>query len=300
MSWWEQAYRGAKPPDGLIPLARPLYPPDAVKRGKLPSDDGPDCEGIRRGLSRLGRAPWEWATGQNKRKWSNTLAHGAAGGNVGESGAAGFQRQMDIDDTGWWGEASHNALQYALIPAELPHAGEHGLDDRARELLRQAVEMFKGPTGTVRERALGEAKSWLGYKESPPGSNASTFGTWYGMPHEPWCAMFVTYCYELAGPSPSFARGSKYAYCPYILDDAKAGRNGLSIGEPRAGDLVLYDWQPDPVDHIGLFETWTGGRTFQAIEGNTSTSNDSNGGQVMRRQRDAATTEVHFVRVAEP
>ena len=68
MSWWEQAYRGAPPPGGLIPLARPLYPPDASSRGKNPSGDGPDCEAIRRGLSRLGRAPWGWATGDNKRK----------------------------------------------------------------------------------------------------------------------------------------------------------------------------------------------------------------------------------------
>ena len=232
--WYTMAYRGAKPTGGLIPLARPLYPPDAAGRGKKPSGDGPDCEAIRRAISRLGRAPWDWATGENKSKWSNTFAHGAAGGNVGESGVEGFQRQMDIDATGWWGEASHNALQYALIPAELPHAGEHGLDDRGRELLQQALAMFKGPTGTVRERALGEAKRWLGYKESPASTNASTFGAWYGMNYEPWCAMFVTYCYELAGPSPSFVRGSRYAYCPYILTDAREKRNGLSLTSTRA------------------------------------------------------------------
>ena len=113
--------------------------------------------------------------------------------------------------------------------------------------------------------------------------------------------MFVTYCYELAGPSPSFvprptatptARTSSTTRAPAVT--------ASKLGDPRAGDLVLYDWSGGDVDHIGLFETWTGGRTFQAIEGNTSTSNDSNGGQVMRRQRDAATTEVYFVRVAEP
>jgi hypothetical protein len=74
--WWEHAYPGAPPPGGLITLPRPLYPPDAVERGKKPSPDGPDCEAIRRGISRLGRAPWEWASGENKRKWTNTFAHG--------------------------------------------------------------------------------------------------------------------------------------------------------------------------------------------------------------------------------
>jgi hypothetical protein len=300
--WWEQAYRGAPPPDGLIPLARPLYPPDAAERGKKPSGEGPDCEGIRRGLSRLGRAPWEWATGKNKRQWTNTLAHGEPPGNVGESGCEGFQRQMDIDATGWWGTASHNAIQYALIPEELPHGGEHALDGRARELLREAVDQFKGSDGTVRASALAEARTWLGYSESPPGTNANTFGVWYGMNYEPWCAMFVTYCYEVAGPSPTFVQGSRYAYCPYVLQDANARRNGLSNTiEPIAGDLVLYDWAGDGVvDHIGLFERWTGINTFEAIEGNTSTSNQSNGGQVMRRKRDTGDAKVYFVTVAEP
>ena len=300
--WWERAYRGAPPEGGLIPLARPLYPPDAAERGKKPSGEGPDCEGIRRGLSRLGRAPWEWATGKNKRQWTNTLAHGKPPGNVGESGVAGFQRQMSIDDTGWWGTASHNALQYALIPEELPHGGEHGLDDVARDLLRKAVKTFKGDTSTVRAAALAEAKAWLGYTESPPGTNANVFGAWYGMQYEPWCAMFVSYCYEIAGPSPSFVAGSRYAYCPYILDDAYAGRNGLAVTlEPIAGDLALFDWHDDATpDHIGIFERWVGTHTFESIEGNTSTSNDSNGGQVMRRKRDAIHDGVTFVTVAEP
>jgi hypothetical protein len=291
----------------LIPLARPLYPPDAAARGKTPSGFGPDCEGIRRGVARLGRAPWEWATGQNKQKFTNTFAHGekGTGGDVGTSGLAGFQRQMDIDDTGWYGTASHNALQYALVPDGLPHAGEHGLDDYARELLRQAVHFHKGDTSTVRAAALAEARSWLGYVESPAGSNANTFGAWYGMNYEPWCAMFVTYCYELAGPSPSFERGLRYAYCPYILDDAHARRNGLATTlEPKPGDLVLYDWSADGggglVDHVGLFEGWTGESTFTAIEGNTSTSNNSNGGQVMRPERSLDDADIYFVRVAEP
>jgi CHAP domain len=300
---YEHAYPGAPPPGGLITLARPLYPPDAVERGKKPSVDGPDCEAIRRGISRGGRAPWEWAIGDNKRKWSNTFAHGKPPGNVSESGAAGFQRQMGIDPSGWWGMQSHNALQYALIPEGLPHVGEHLLDDRARELLHEAVQIFKGDTSTVRAAALAEARTYLGYVESPPSTNCNMFGAWYGMNYQPWCAMFVTYCYELGsdGGSPSFVRGSKYSYCPYILNDARARRNDLSVtGDPGPGDLVLYDWeQNNEPDHIGLFEEWVSGRTFSAIEGNTSTSNNSNGGSVMRRQRDAGSSVI-FVRVAEP
>ncbi len=117
----------------------------------------------------------------------------------------------------------------------------------------------------------------------------------------PWCAMFVTYCYEVdAGGSPSFERGSRYAYVPYIVQDARADRNGLTVtSQPMPGDLVCYDWQRDGTyDHVGIFEAGTA-NSWTAVEGNTSTSNNSNGGEVMRRQRSSSDAAVVFVRVAE-
>lgn len=154
--WWEVPYKGAKPSWGLLPLARPLYPPDAAGYGKKPSTDGDDCEALRRVISRLGRAPWAWAVGENKKKWSNTFAHGASGGNVADSGVAGFQRQQNISPAyGWWGEASHNASQYALVPDHLPHGGEPGWDDQAISLYRKAIEKHKhAPAGKLTRRAI--------------------------------------------------------------------------------------------------------------------------------------------------
>ena len=40
--------------------------------------------------------------------------------------------------------------------------------------------------------------------------------------------------------------------------------------------------------------------TFNAIEGNTSVSNNSNGGEVMRRARSTPQQGTVFVRVSEP
>lgn len=136
-----------------------------------------------------------------------------------------------------------------------------------------------------RERALEEAMRHLGVKESPPESNKVLFSDWYGM-RGPWCAMFVTYCYVKSG-SKAFERGERYAYCPYVVNDARAGRNNLAVtSQPQRGDLVLYDWNGDGVaDHIGLFEQWQQPGQFTAIEGNTSPTSDSNGGEVMRRTR---------------
>jgi hypothetical protein len=276
-------------------MPRPLYPPDASARGKKPSPAGLDVEAVKRAVSRGGRWPWQ----RFSTEFSNGFSHGA-GPNVIDSGVAGIQRQNGIDATGWIGEATFNLLRSARIPVGLPHAGEPLFDARAIELL-ETYRAQKAGGATRRLQALNLAKQQLGYSESPPGTNGNMYGAWYGMNYEPWCAMFVSWCYEHAGGSPSFAQNSRYAYCPYILSDAQAERNGLSVvSEPIAGDLVLYDWEGGDVDHIGLFEAWSGGRTFQAIEGNTSTSNNSNGGQVMRRQRDAGgTADVIFVRVHE-
>src|SRR4029434_3853332 len=95
-----------------------------------------------------------------------------------------------------------------------------------------------------------------------------------------------------------------YASVPYVGGDAKANRNGLSVpSSPMPGDLVCFDWSRDGTyDHIGLFESWGGTKPsqFTCIEGNTSTSDNSNGGEVMRRTRDTQAQGTVFVRVAEP
>lgn len=164
----------------------------------------------------------------------------------------------------------------------------------------RAKARAKAAAGTpMREKALAFLTSKLGEKESPSGSNRVSWASaWYGI-IGPWCAMAVTRAYVNAG-SQTFAKGTRYAYCPFIYHDAKYGANGLQItDDPRAGDLVLYDWQGNGVaDHIGLFEKWVdrGDGIFNAIEGNTAIGNDSNGGEVMRRSRSRKQVQ-GFVRV---
>lgn len=305
--WWEVAYPGGK----MVPVPgfpRSVYPPDAASKGKTPSTHGPDIEAYKRTVSRAGR--WPWA--KFDEAFSNGFSHGDGSGNVGGSGVAGIQRQQRIDDTGWIGEKTFNTLRSIKIPAGLPHAGEMAMDVTAQNLIAEAWTMFGGkPTSPpveelskIRERALAGAIKWIGTKENPRGSNHTQFGAWYGVDYQPWCAIFVTYCFEIeAGGSPSFERGSHYAYCPYVVSDARNNRNGLSVTtDPIPGDLVVYDWDRDlTYDHIGIFEKWIDrprGR-FNAIEGNTGASNYSNGGQVMRADRTLSGSQVTFVRVRE-
>lgn len=302
--WWERAYPGGPMQGPAWP--RPLYPPDA-KPGHTPSADGPDVLALKRALWRGGR--WQGPASAFDDTMSNAVSHGKTGGNVGESGVEGFQRQQSIQPTGWVGvdaNSTANAIRSARIPEGLPNAGQPLLDATAVDLIERAVQQYKNASGKkVRERALERAQGQIGVKESPFGSNECKYTDWYGMVG-PWCAMFTTWCYELGAQdlgkdSPAFVRGMYYAYVPYTVDDARNKRRGLSTTtSPIPGDLVAYDWSRDGVfDHIGVFEDGTS-FSWHAVEGNTSTSNNSNGGEVMRRTRSASDANTVFIRVSEP
>jgi len=293
---------------------RPLYPPDASAQGKKPSAKGKDVQAYKRVVWRLGRWPGPASAFDNA--FSNNFSHGT-GGNVVNTGIAGMQRQAKIDPTGWIGEKSFNFMRSVLIPQGIPNgpgkAGDYAMDAYAQSLLVDAWEEFGGkepepaPSGTIRAAALKRASTEVGTKESPANSNRTKYGSWYGMDGNPWCAMFATWAYnygasDLKRTSKSMVKGKTYAYVPYIVSDARAKRNGLSItSSPIGGDLVCYDWHYDGTfDHVGVFDQWVpNSSSFYAVEGNTSTSNDSDGGAVMRRTRSTSGQSTVFVRVAE-
>jgi hypothetical protein len=279
----------------------PLYPPDAAP-GHKPSKDSDFVVAVKRACAHLGAWPWDPPS------WDDSYSNGFAYGVDGNPSKAGLRAVQawsgTLDPTGFVGERTFNFLRSVLIQQGRTHAGEPAWDSVCVNLTAAALEQAHPPEGfdtPLRELALEQAMSQLGVKENPAGSNVVKYTDWYGMVG-PWCAMFCTWAYETCGDSPSFVKGSRYAYVPYIVSDARGGRYGLSVtGTPLPGDLVCYDWSRDGEhDHVGLFEKWTSSTTFQAIEGNTSTSDNSNGGEVMRRSRDVNGQGTVFVRVTEP
>jgi len=303
--WWQKGYPGG-PMVAVRGFPRPLYPPDANKQGKKPSVDGPDVEAYKRTVSRAGR--WKWQAFDQD--FSNLFSHGKSG-NVVDTGIAGIQRQQGMDDTGWVGEKTFNTLRSIRIPEGLPHAGEPAMDARSVELINAAWDLFEGkepvqPPPAIKPQAaqarLKKAIGEIGVKESPANSNQVKYCSWYGMVG-PWCAMFCTWCDQTGEtPTKSFAKGSYYAYVPYVVYDARMGYRGLAVtSDPQPGDLVCFDWDRNgEYDHIGIFEKWVNSNQFQCIEGNTSNSNQSNGGEVMRRDRYLSGQGTVFVRVKEP
>jgi len=138
--WWEKAYRGGGPAK-VKGFPRPLYPPDVPKSsGYEPSSRGPDVIAYKRTVSRLGRWPWQTF---DDGYW-NDFAHGEPGGNVGDSGVEGVQRQQKISASGWLGKQTFDNLRYCLVPEGKQHAGEQAMDHVACDLINEAWEMFQG------------------------------------------------------------------------------------------------------------------------------------------------------------
>lgn len=130
------------------------------------------------------------------------------------------------------------------------------------------------------------AMSQVGYTEGPPESNRTKYGEWFGMDGQPWCDMFVSWCAAQVG---ALAQVGKYAYCPYHVDYFKvlgkwhpAGEAGF---EPQPGDVVFFS-RLNVACHVGIVRGMTAaGNAVLTIEGNTSVSDDDNGGAVMTRTR---------------
>jgi hypothetical protein len=138
-------------------------------------------------------------------------------------------------------------------------------------------------------RALAEALRHVGVRESPPGSNRTMFGRWFGADGVPWCAIFASYCFDV-GAGVVLCRGWRgagtaprgVAYVPTLAAWLRA--TGRSVDEPRPGDLAIFDWDGGLPDHVGLV-VHANRSGLVTVEGNTAVGNDSDGGEVMRRDR---------------
>jgi peptidoglycan hydrolase-like protein with peptidoglycan-binding domain len=138
-----------------------------------------------------------------------------------------------------------------------------------------------------RQSIIDTAAAENGTKESPANSNKTKYGQWYGLDGEKWCAIFISFVYHHAGhPLEAIDRPKGYQSCQSGFNFWK--RKNRFITDPQPGDIVLYDWGGDNhCDHTGIFVKWLDAEKtkFQSWEGNTAQGNDSDGGQVMLRER---------------
>jgi hypothetical protein len=144
-------------------------------------------------------------------------------------------------------------------------------------------------------KALAQARRFVGVAEHPPGSNRTPFGRWFGADGEPWCAIFLSYCFKVGagivlcgGTGGIGVNPNGCAYVPTLehwLRDTDQWRDAA----PAPGDIAIFNWDGGAADHAGLVERVPGDGRFGSIEGNS-------GGQVARRDH-AVADAVGFGRV---
>lgn len=97
---------------------------------------------------------------------------------------------------------------------------------------------------------------------------------------QPWCAAFVSWCFEKAfglETAKKLLKHWPYTYCPTLGDLFTKNAN------PKVGDIVIF-WRNGEFAHTGIV-TAVSGDKFETIEGNTSGASGivDNGGGVCRK-----------------
>lgn len=129
------------------------------------------------------------------------------------------------------------------------------------------------------------AATQVGISENPPNSNNVRYNTWYygrevsGNAY-PWCMVFVQWIFAQLG----VALPQRTASCGALMRAAQMSGQWVTA-DYRPGDVVIYDFPGGAAtDHCGIVESVTDSGVV-AIEGNTGSGSDADGGQVQRRSR---------------
>ena len=124
------------------------------------------------------------------------------------------------------------------------------------------------------QKVLASAKAEVdaGYREGA--NNDTKFGKWYGLNNQPWCAMYVSWCFKEAGLSDLIAAQSKkgFASCDAGLKWFAGKGLLVPVGQAKAGDIAFFQFDDDAqADHVGIVK-WnnTTLKYLQVYEGNTS------------------------------
>ena len=133
------------------------------------------------------------------------------------------------------------------------------------------------------------AKSQLNYRET--GNNDTIYGKWFGLNNQPWCAMFVSWCYDQAGLVSKVAAQNKkgFASCDAGLKWFTKKNKIVPVGQAQPGDLVFFQFDKDAqADHVGICASNDGKGFLMVYEGNTSADSkgsQSNGDGVFLKKR---------------
>jgi hypothetical protein len=136
-------------------------------------------------------------------------------------------------------------------------------------------------------------KASEGYTEGT--NNNTTFGKWFGLNNQPWCAMAASKMYFDAGMIGTVANTNKgFASCDAWLKYLTKNNQLVPLGQAQRGDLVFFQFDEDAQpDHVGIVK-WhnTKLKYLKVYEGNTSSGkagSQSNGDGFYLKKRDYKT-----------
>ena len=140
-------------------------------------------------------------------------------------------------------------------------------------------------------KVLAAAKKYADEKYTEGTNNDTIFGKRYGMNHQPWCAMFVSGCFDDAGLVHLVAASTKkgFASCDAGAQWFAKNKRIVPIGQAQAGDVVFFNFDKTPTDteHVGIVIS-NDGKNLITYEGNTSgdtKGSQANGDGVFKKKR---------------
>jgi len=133
---------------------------------------------------------------------------------------------------------------------------------------------------TTAADVIAKAKAYADAKYTEGKNNDTVFGKWYGMNNQPWCAMFVSKCFDEAGAVKLIAASTKkgFAGCGAGFQWFAKNKQTVPVGKAQPGDVVFFNFDKTPTDteHVGIVVK-NDGKNLHCYEGNTS--GDSKGSQ---------------------
>lgn len=135
------------------------------------------------------------------------------------------------------------------------------------------------------EKLIAVARQQLGRKEEPPNSNKTIYGELYRLNGQPWCVIFLWWCFVTAGLQTLFYGGQRTASCSQLLSWAESVGQTVLPREARPGDVLFFNFATCKApEHCGLCVE-RAGTIFQSIEGNTPLPEDEDNDGVAQKSR---------------
>ena len=143
-------------------------------------------------------------------------------------------------------------------------------------------------SNSVIATALREVES--GFREGA--NNDTKYGKWFGLNNQPWCAMFVSWCFAQNSLSDLVSAQTKkgFASCDAGLKWFAKKNQLVPVGDAQEGDIAFFQFDTDAQpDHVGIVvKNNKKLKRLVVAEGNTagdSGGSQSNGDGVYLKKR---------------